>query len=77
MPGLDGLGTVALIKDVCQAENLNLPYMCCCTAYEDQAFKKNALENGMQNLLVKPIIREQLQTILYQLNFTDVNGFKI
>ena len=37
-----------------------MPYICCCTAYMEATFKREALAAGMNNFLTKPVSSEDL-----------------
>lgn len=38
------------------------------TAYTEQQFKQAALKSGMDDFLVKPVFKQQMQTIVGRLN---------
>jgi len=42
----------------------SVPYICCCTAYVEASFKKNAISAGMDHFLTKPIKQSDLEKIL-------------
>ena len=59
MPDLDGPQVAILVREIiCENENFgeaNVPYICCCTAYAEASFKKNAEAAGMDHFVTKPI----------------------
>ena len=40
------------------------PYICCCTAYGEAAYKRKALSAGMDDFLTKPISHMELKKLL-------------
>ena len=49
-----------------EAQHVQQPYICCCTAYEAQTYEQKAYESGMNNILRKPVVFEQLSDIIDQ-----------
>ena len=48
------------------ASQLKIPYMCCCTAYGANNFKRKALEAGMQRFITKPISIDELKEVIQE-----------
>lgn len=72
MPEMDGPTAVREILRLYRespfvTEN-QVPYICCCTAYNDKKFKKAALDAGMNHLLTKPISMQYIEQILNRLD---------
>ena len=44
-----------------------MPFLCCCTAYAEATFKRQALQAGMDQFLTKPIKLSELNEILKNL----------
>ena len=59
MPEMDGPQVAIAIRNIFKTRiilsEINTPYICCCTAYCDAAFKRQALSAGMDNFLTKPV----------------------
>ena len=55
MPEKDGPQTAMEIRDLCEANGLPVPFICCATAYSEASFKRNAIEAGMNDFISKPI----------------------
>ena len=67
MPEMDGLTAVKKIRKLLKLSNINdsqQPYICCCTAYNEAAFKKKAIDTGMDHFMAKPITGEDITTLL-------------
>ena len=68
MPEMDGPQVALEIRRIFDASILldqrHLPYICCCTAYAEASFKRQALAAGMDNFLNKPISAAELDEIL-------------
>ena len=70
MSGMDGPMTTKKIRElISQNEELNIcaPYICCCTAYDEAAYKSQALAAGMDHYLTKPVTYEELKKLLWLL----------
>lgn len=72
MPIMDGPTVAREIIRIYRESDLvteaQVPYICCCTAYTDEQFKKNALAAGMNHFLNKPISKEMLDQLVTTLN---------
>ena len=72
MPEMDGPQVAVAIRSLFRTSilvtEIDTPYICCCTAYGEAAFKKKALSAGMDNFLTKPISHAELQKLLSMLN---------
>ena len=68
MPEMDGPQVALEIRRIFNASILldqrDLPYICCCTAYAEASFKRQAMAAGMDNFLNKPISAAELDEIL-------------
>ena len=64
MPDKDGPQTAISISDFCTEHEIQKPYICCVTAYSEAHFKRNALASGMDNYMVKPVLRTQLEELV-------------
>ena len=68
MPEMDGPQVATEIRKIFQNSILlgeeRVPYICCCTAYAEASFKRQALSAGMDHFLTKPINSVELDEIL-------------
>ena len=67
MPEMDGLTAVKEIKKLFELSNINAsqqPYICCCTAYNEEAFNKKAFDAGADHFMAKPVTGEDIKTLL-------------
>ena len=71
MPVMDGPQFVIQLKAMIEAEEANwpgsklkMPYICCCTAYRDVNYRKNAFKVGMDRFLIKPIEDSELSELI-------------
>lgn len=64
MPEMDGPTTSREIYRLyADDKNIQMPYICCCTAYAEASFKTKAIESGMDYLLTKPVSAEELRQV--------------
>ena len=45
-----------------------MPFICCCTAYDEASFKRQAIAAGMDHFMTKPFNNDELVQILEKLN---------
>ena len=64
MPEMDGPQVASEIRQILDMSGLEVPYICCCTAYGEAAIKKLALDAGIDHVLTKPIEYGELTAIL-------------
>ena len=64
MPDMDGPQVAIEARHIFQQADIQMPYICCCTAYTQASFKKNALAVGMDQCLTKPVSYKELMTVL-------------
>ena len=70
MPSMDGPTTATHIRNLLEnkgdivAAELQRPYICCCTAYDEAGFKKIALQSGMDKFINKPVSDDELNEVL-------------
>ena len=69
MPEMDGPQTTERILELFRDnpmlsgennENNNVPFICCCTAYDDISYQRKAMKSGMSKFLTKPISKKDL-----------------
>ena len=60
---MDGPQVASEIRVIMAQENLDMPYIICCTAYAEAHFKRAALSAGMDGFLTKPVSSEELKEI--------------
>ena len=69
MPEMDGPQVVVqmlqLIKD--SQKDIEVPHICCCTAYEHESFKLAAKEAGMHDYICKPVTSADLDSLIQHL----------
>jgi CheY-like chemotaxis protein len=46
------------------APNLQHPFICCLTSYDEEELKKEALSAGMNSFAIKPIFKSGIQQLL-------------
>ena len=68
MPDMDGPQVAIELRHMLQRAGLQIPYICCCTAYSEASYKKNALAVGMDQCISKPVSYNELITILSLVN---------
>lgn len=68
MPEMDGPQVAIEIRRLFQNSILldedKVPFICCCTAYSEASFKRQALAAGMDHFLTKPVRSQDLDEIL-------------
>ena len=68
MPELDGPEVAMRIRRLFQSNPLleedAVPFICCCTAYDEASFKRQALAAGMDQFMTKPLKLDELKQIL-------------
>lgn len=70
MPEMDGFETTQKILDICQHEIVEKPYIVALTAYsnDDKNMKQQCYQNGMNQILSKPINLEIIKELLIRVN---------
>ena len=56
IPEMDGPTCVSKIRSIL-SKSSQRPYICCVTAYSEEVYKRNALGNGMDEFMTKPIFK--------------------
>lgn len=68
MPEMDGPQVARAIREIMSGcillEEADAPYICCCSAYEADDYKKSALDAGMHDFLTKPAKKEKIRQLL-------------
>eukprot|EP00353_Schmidingerella_taraikaensis_P018082 CAMPEP_0185621122 /NCGR_PEP_ID=MMETSP0436-20130131/56289_1 /TAXON_ID=626734 ORGANISM="Favella taraikaensis, Strain Fe Narragansett Bay" /NCGR_SAMPLE_ID=MMETSP0436 /ASSEMBLY_ACC=CAM_ASM_000390 /LENGTH=67 /DNA_ID=CAMNT_0028262091 /DNA_START=240 /DNA_END=440 /DNA_ORIENTATION=- len=66
MPEMDGPQVARAVRKILEREVVvsERPFICCCTAYSEPTFVKEALAAGMDEFLTKPISNNELKTCL-------------
>lgn len=65
MPVLDGPSTAKKILDLLKSQpKIKKPFICCVTAFGDDAHKMVAKESGMDLVMNKPLFKANIQTLL-------------
>jgi len=64
MPGINGFETAKTLIDMCKERGVGPPYFIGLTGDNTETVRAQAKENGMQQVLVKPIGKEQLSKCL-------------
>ena len=66
MPGMDGPTTSRELNKLLEVVKYKgpKPYICCLSAYSEDFYRKNALENGMHDFHTKPVCQRALIQIL-------------
>ena len=68
MPEMDGPQVAIKVREILSNAGIRVPYICCCSAFEEIQFKQKALAVGMDHFLTKPIDFNELNKILELLN---------
>ena len=55
------------LRQMLEKAGMAIPYICCCTAYGDQSFKREAINAGMHDFVTKPVDAFTLAEILKHL----------
>ena len=69
MPEMDGPQVASELRQIFDMTGIEVPYICCCTAYGEASFKKLALTAGMDHFLTKPIEKSEMTAILTLLDW--------
>ena len=64
MPEMNGTEATVEIRRFLDSVGLPQPYICCCSAYTDETYKKQAIDSGMDDFLNKPVAEERIQELL-------------
>ena len=64
MPVLDGPSAAKKIVELVTSKGLKKPFICCVTAYGDDAHIKVANESGMALVMNKPLFKANIQLLL-------------
>ena len=56
MPEKDGPQTSIAIRELFKDADIDRPYICCVTAYSEAHYERRALEAGMDEFMVKPLL---------------------
>ncbi len=72
MPVMDGLQATRLIRQ--QGQSLATVPIVGCSAFASELDRKNAIDSGMTDYLVKPIKRRDVQLLIAQLSLTNLPG---
>ena len=73
MPQMDGPATAKAIRELLAGKVLAQPYICCCSAYNDETFVDQAYSAGMDYFLTKPVSSEQLSELYERLNLKETD----
>ncbi len=70
MPEIDGFETTSKILETCQHQNVEKPYIVALTAYSnsDKKIKQKCYQNGMNQILSKPINFEMIRELFIRVN---------
>ena len=67
MPDMNGPAVASQIRDLLD-DSSQEPFICCCTAYGDEAFMRQALQAGMNRFQTKPLKMSDLDEMLQSLD---------
>ena len=68
MPDMDGPEVYLKLTKTMKDSGLRIPYVACCTAYEEKIFERQALAVGMDEFLNKPIADGTIEALLKKVN---------
>lgn len=66
--GFDGPDVAVAIRALIDEAGLPQPYICCCSAYTSESYKRKALEAGMDNFVTKPLDNATVLAIVARAN---------
>ncbi|MBN2873518.1 MAG: response regulator, partial [Spirochaetales bacterium] len=72
MPGMDGLQTIAIIRERVENSPEKLPVLLLHSSADDTLIKKACVELGVRNSLVKPVKARELHRLLASIDETGV-----
>ena len=52
------------IRRILDEAEIKQPYICCCTAYSEASFKREAFASGMDNFITKPVKVDELEELI-------------
>ena len=61
MPVMDGITATEKILEFCDKKSIPYPIICALTAYDDEENKKNCIDAGMSDFIVKPLTLKDLR----------------
>jgi len=64
MQGMDGPEVAQKIRFMLDEESIAQPFICCCTAYVEEQYQKEASASGMDHFLTKPLNDNDIRAIL-------------
>ena len=64
MVGMDGPQFMVELRKGFKKIGLEMPFVCCCSAYVEESYKEKALSTGMDMYLSKPFNVKQLEEVL-------------
>lgn len=74
MPICDGKASTVMIRKFLAEEapaELEQPFICCLTSYQQKAHLQSAIEAGMDGYLTKPIFKTGIQRLLVKAGLLD------
>ena len=66
MPVVDGPQFARTVRKLLVEEGMTIPYICCCSAYAEESYKRVATAVGMKQFLTKPVSDDELRKLLVQ-----------
>ena len=64
MPVMKGPETALAIRQIIGENNLDQPFISCCSAYDQKTYVDRAFKSGMQSFITKPIKHADMLTLL-------------
>ena len=66
MPGLDGPTLTIRIASFLEEKGIEMPFVCCCTAYAEENYQQTALRSGMKKFLTKPVSDDDIRALMHE-----------
>ena len=69
MPIMDGNEATSMIRNYLYSHNIKQPIICGCTGHMEESYIKRMIENGMNQVLSKPVQMDCLKKTLLKLKY--------
>lgn len=66
MPSLDGPSLTVEIAKFLEEKGIDMPLVCCCTAYAEENYQQTALRAGMKKFLTKPVSDDDIHALILE-----------
>ena len=73
MPDMDGPQVCKELRNILNKELIEIPYICCVSAYTEASFQIQAMAAGMSHFLTKPVSQNELLSVCSILSWWFTN----